>query len=317
MNDKITVMLIPEKGTKHFSFTLSLINIKYLSVIVFILASFFGYAIFDYANLLIQRDSFYKNERETQLVRSEAQLLSQKLETLKKSLTHVQDFAKQIGDIVNLRISTVKSKTGIGPQKVVDKFDTNKNAVEEPVHFFGISTDKLTFNLVFSKINKLEVDSNLRAKQLQELLNTLREKKSLLSSIPTIMPTKGWITSGFGLRVSPFTGETIQHRGVDIAAKVGEPVYATADGVVVVSELKPDFGNIVIIAHYDNGIVSKYAHNSENLVTVGQRVSRGDQIASVGMTGNTTGPHLHYEVWVNGQVENPINFIVDSEGMSF
>ena len=104
------------------------------------------------------------------------------------------------------------------------------------------------------------------------------------------------------------------HRGIDIASSIGTPVLSPADGVVIFNGKKEGFGNFIMIAH-GYGIVSRYGHNAENLVKVGQRVQRGEQIATVGMSGRTTGPHLHYEVVVDGHNTNPQKFILKMDGL--
>ena len=315
-NRKITVMFIPEKG-RRFAFSFSPINFKLAFFSAFLVLIFMGYFSIDYFNLLTQRNHYQKIQKENKIIKSEAQLLTQNLEGVKKSLSRVQDYTQKINEIVNIKINTVKFKTGIGPL-TKEEFKTakaNENSSEaiDPIYPLGINIDKLAFKPVFSKLSEIQLASNHQALELQQLLSSLSQKKSLLSSIPTVIPAKGWIASGFGKRVSPFTGEVTEHRGLDIAAAVGTPIYAPADGVVIFSGTKQDFGNFVMIAHYENGIITKYGHNSENLVYAGQRITRGDQIASVGMTGNTTGPHVHYEVWVDGQPENPMKFILDAD----
>jgi murein DD-endopeptidase MepM/ murein hydrolase activator NlpD len=170
--------------------------------------------------------------------------------------------------------------------------------------------DNLVFRPVFDRLNSIGQDANNHAFELQHLLSTLSQQKALLSSIPTFSPVDGWITSGFGRRVSPFTGEKGVHQGIDIAAPIGTPILAPADGVVIFTGAKDGFGNFIMIAH-GYGVVTRYGHNLQNMVQPGQKVSRGEQIATVGMTGRTTGPHCHYEIVVNGKTENPQKFILD------
>jgi len=100
------------------------------------------------------------------------------------------------------------------------------------------------------------------------------------------------------------------HFGIDVASPVGTPICAPADGVVIFTGAKEGFGNFIMIAH-GYGIVSRYGHNAQNLVQPGQSIKRGEQIATVGMSGRTTGPHLHYEVIVDGRPANPKKFILD------
>ena len=116
------------------------------------------------------------------------------------------------------------------------------------------------------------------------------------------------MTSGFGFRTNPFTGLTQMHEGLDISNRVGTPIVAPADGIV--SDIGNDLahGKILVISH-GFGMITRYSHLSKVLVEVGQKVKRGDKIAEVGMTGKTTGPHLHYEVRLNGIPVNPMRYI--------
>ena len=129
-------------------------------------------------------------------------------------------------------------------------------------------------------------------------------------STPTIWPVRGWVSSKFGFRTSPFSGRRVFHEGLDIAARYGLPVRATAKGIVVFAGEKAGYGNIVTIDH-GYGYMTRYGHNSSLTVKVGDKVEKGDVIAKVGSTGRSTGPHVHYEVLVNGIPVNPQKFIID------
>ncbi len=129
------------------------------------------------------------------------------------------------------------------------------------------------------------------------------------AAIPTLWPVRGQITGGFGERMDPLSGEEAVHTGVDISAPKGTEVESTGDGVVVeAGRHESGFGNEIIIDHGD-GITTKYAHLSEVDVVAGQEVKRGEVIGAVGMTGKSTGPHLHYEVRVNSTPVNPAKFL--------
>jgi len=143
-----------------------------------------------------------------------------------------------------------------------------------------------------------------------ELVSFLEDRKSLLASTPSIMPVRGWVTSGFRRRNDPFTGNAVWHRGLDISTGMGTPVLAPADGVVTYIGRKVDFGNIVSLDH-GYGYLTRYGHNSKIIVRTGQQVRRGQVIAFVGNTGKSTGPHLHYEVLRNGVPVNPQDYIIN------
>jgi len=133
--------------------------------------------------------------------------------------------------------------------------------------------------------------------------------QSGLSSMPMISPVKGYLSSGFGYRISPFTKKKTYHEGLDIVAPTGEPVYAPADGVVTAVGRIKRLGKYIILSH-GNGIVTKYGHLKSIKIREGQRVKRDAVIGSVGMTGRTTGSHLHYEILINGKNVDPRKFII-------
>ncbi len=121
----------------------------------------------------------------------------------------------------------------------------------------------------------------------------------------------GWLSSYFGKRTDPFTGKPANHTGIDFAGKFGDPITAVADGVVTWSADRYGYGIMVEINH-GNGYATRYAHNSENLVEVGDEVKKGQVVAHMGETGRATGPNLHFEVLKNGRRVNPVNFIRES-----
>jgi murein DD-endopeptidase MepM/ murein hydrolase activator NlpD len=143
---------------------------------------------------------------------------------------------------------------------------------------------------------------------VDEIKDYLRVQKDIYVATPKGYPAPGEITSHFGKRVDPFSGETVFHTGVDISCSIKTPIRATADGVVSHSGWIRDSGNVVILEH-GCGFLSVYAHNTSNAVKVGQKVKRGDIIGYVGSTGKSTGPHVHYEVWKDGKAVNAQQYL--------
>ncbi|MCP4869958.1 MAG: M23 family metallopeptidase [Proteobacteria bacterium] len=143
---------------------------------------------------------------------------------------------------------------------------------------------------------------------LQEVRAYLDDRTSLLRATPSVWPVRGWVTSHFGWRKSPHGDGTRLHSGMDIAAPIGTPIIAPADGHVVFAGYHSAYGNLVVIDH-GYGLTSKYAHTSRMLVGVGERVQRGDLIARVGNTGRSTGPHLHFEVIKDGVATSPMRYL--------
>jgi murein DD-endopeptidase MepM/ murein hydrolase activator NlpD len=153
-----------------------------------------------------------------------------------------------------------------------------------------------------------------RAGQLNGMLDAIQaklgERVRAISSTPTIAPVRGILTSGFGTRSDPMTHGPGLHQGVDIAAAAGQPVYAAADGLVMLAGTATGYGEAIYLAH-GFSISTRYGHLSEIDVHPGQRVHRGEMIGRVGSTGRSTGSHLHYEVRLDGNPVNPMAYILD------
>jgi murein DD-endopeptidase MepM/ murein hydrolase activator NlpD len=158
------------------------------------------------------------------------------------------------------------------------------------------------------ELTQLKGAASKQEVSLQMLIEYFEDKRSLYASTPATWPVRGWITSPFGARTSPFSGIPTFHEGVDIAAQTGTPVMATADGVVVKAGFSTGYGNMVEISH-GYGIRTVFGHNSRLNVKAGQRIRRGEVISYVGDTGSSTGPHLHYEVRLNGLPVNPMKYM--------
>lgn len=159
-------------------------------------------------------------------------------------------------------------------------------------------------------LGALSAASSAKNASLETLLAHLEENSARLLQTPSIAPTKGWMTSTFGYRTSPFTGNREFHRGIDIAGRAGTPVLATADGVVQFAGQRNALGRSVILRH-GYGVETKYGHLQEVLVQAGDKVKRGQKIALMGSTGRSTGPHLHYQLEVNRKPVDPQNYILD------
>jgi murein DD-endopeptidase MepM/ murein hydrolase activator NlpD len=159
-------------------------------------------------------------------------------------------------------------------------------------------------------IDWLSKEATIQEQSLQELSLAAEKKSSRWAATPSIWPVKGWVTSGFGPRVSPFTEKPAWHDGLDIGAAANAPIQAPAQGRVTAVGVDPKLGILVKLDH-GFGIETVYGHLAKSLVKEGQRVKRGEAIALVGSTGLATGPHLHYMVKVNGQALDPVKYILD------
>jgi murein DD-endopeptidase MepM/ murein hydrolase activator NlpD len=157
-----------------------------------------------------------------------------------------------------------------------------------------------------------ELGSKVKAqeKEARVLKSYFEDQQALLASAPSIWPVRGWVTSDFTVRLDPYTGERVMHEGLDIAAGMGSKVRAPADGTVVFSGVEGGYGRVIVLDH-GYGLKTRYGHLLKTDVKVGDKIKRGQPIAQVGNSGRSTGPHLHYEVRVNGVADNPRKFILE------
>jgi murein DD-endopeptidase MepM/ murein hydrolase activator NlpD len=159
-------------------------------------------------------------------------------------------------------------------------------------------------------LNALIRRANLLASSFEEAKDSLASHSQRLAATPSIMPTQGWLTSAFSsMREHPILHIARPHEGIDVTAPMGSPIEAPAAGVVTDAGWESGYGNTVTIDH-GYGVTTKFAHASKLLVRTGQRVQRGQRIALVGNTGLATGPHLHYEVHVNGRPVDPLKYVL-------
>ncbi len=221
-----------------------------------------------------------------------------------KDLEHLKQY-KEASEYQNLRdLYEKKIATNFGLQT---SYSYTKEWNELTKQSFTMATVyaefDYKFNVVKSFVNDLEVN-------IHKLDQFQLDRDSFLRSTPTLLPTKGWITSYYGPRISPTSKRLRMHEGIDIGARTGTPILAVADGTVIFAGEKPGFGNFVGIDH-GYGVESFYAHARGLFTKKGQLVKRGERIAAIGNTGASTGPHVHYEVRVNGTPVDPLYFILD------
>jgi murein DD-endopeptidase MepM/ murein hydrolase activator NlpD len=251
----------------------------------------------------VRKKTFELNQlrQETQEQRSKIHFFSSKIEDLEKQLSKLKDFDKKIRIIANLEkgqeTTSFMGMGGPSPSDVREKLRAEKD-------------EKGLVQQMKTDIERLKTEATSQEESLSELEKLLQTKKEVLIHTPSIWPVQGWVTSGFGFRTNPFTGLTQMHEGLDISNRVGIPITATADGII--SDVGSDWahGRILVISH-GFGMITRYSHLNKVLVRVGQKVKRGDKIAEVGTSGKTTGPHLHYEVRLNGIPVNPMRYILN------
>jgi murein DD-endopeptidase MepM/ murein hydrolase activator NlpD len=187
------------------------------------------------------------------------------------------------------------------------EFDFNQQPAVGGVEDLGGSAYALPPALD-SSINQLASQFNIQQAQLSALQSLLLDARIESNLKPTGMPVAGYISSYFGVRPDPFDGHSARHTGIDIATPFGTSVHAVAEGMVTFAGVRSGYGNVVEIDH-GNGYMTRYAHNSRLDVHPGRHVQVGDVIAQAGSTGRSTGSHVHFEVWYDGRVVNPLAFV--------
>lgn len=243
-------------------------------------------------------------QEEASAQRSQIASMAKDLEGLQEQFYKLQELDRKLRLLVSLEPSSQSTKPPVG----LGGPDTSSSSDDV---FISDRQSTLIGNMR-RELALLSEAASIQEASFKEIQSAFQQQRSRLASTPSIWPVRGWMTSGFGQRISPFTGRRVLHTGIDIATRKGAIVLAPADGLVSRVTTEYDFGKLVEIDH-GHGVVTRFGHNSKILVRPGQQVRRGEPIARVGNTGRSTGPHLHYEVRLNGAPVNPKRYIVDEE----
>lgn len=169
----------------------------------------------------------------------------------------------------------------------------------------SVSSPENTFSILRDVLKSLEGHLSIVRRDVER-------RESLMNATPSIWPIHGWLSAGYGMRRDPFTGQRDFHPGLDISAERGTPIHATAAGTVEFADRHGDYGNLIVLNH-GYGLVTRYGHLSRFAARPGQKVKRGDVVGYVGATGRATGTHLHYEVFANGKLVNPLQLLVGKQ----
>jgi murein DD-endopeptidase MepM/ murein hydrolase activator NlpD len=264
----------------------------------------FSFFVYEYVNLNVRMLELKHLRREA----GAQSAMAEKIRRLEGEISKVRELDQRVR--VAIGLDKAEASSAVLAQGGADA-DT-RNALRDAM---AQRTGRL-MDWVMGDLTTLAQEIASREESLRELQTHLDKKTAVLAATPTILPTKGLVTAGFGYRKSPFTGKREFHEGMDIAALPGTPVVATADGIVRFAGPAASYGNVVFIDH-GHGFATAYGHNSTIRVHARQRVRRGEVIAYVGNTGRTTGPHLHYEVHLDGVASNPMKYVVDNTGITF
>lgn len=239
----------------------------------------------------IMRDEVARNE---QFVRDNVTAMARKLGEMQAQLMRL--------DALGERVSKM---SGIRPEEFSFKELPGRGGAEPTAGARAMTLAELQ-----DELQRIARGVEHRADYMDVIESELVSAQVRRALLPQNTPvSEGFVGSGFGMRTDPFTGQLAMHAGVDFAAPIGTPIFAAAGGVVATAEANPVYGNSVQIDH-GNGLSTLYAHASKLVVKTGDIVKRGQKIAEVGSTGRSTGPHLHFEVHVNGVPQNPAKFLL-------
>lgn len=227
--------------------------------------------------------------------------LRQSLDVMAKRLGQMQAQMQRL-DALGVRLA---KSAGVKPTEL--SFDKLPG---EGGPFVPAAQQDVSLEGMNQKLDALALSMDDRNDKLAVLETLLLQDRSDAWLVPSVSPVKNswYSSSGFGVRIDPFTGKQGMHEGVDFVVPAGTAVYASAGGVVDYADLHPQYGYLVEIDH-GNGVITRYAHNTTVLVKVGQIVKRGQKIALSGSTGRSTGPHVHFEVRYKGVAQNPVRFL--------
>lgn len=285
---KFSILVIPEGSHQVRRYTVKKHWLKALLVFAGISVLGIGLLVFGYLSNRYDTAELVQLRSANLQHQVELARLTDQLELLSRDMVLLQQNDAQVRLLAHLTPEKANVLSGLGGPPEVD----GKPHISE----------------LQRQIDDVRQQIDLRRQSQEEIQSVLNDQHSLLVSKPQGWPVKGWITSLFGMRKSPFTGRRKMHEGLDIASNTGTPVHTTADGIVARAETAPGYGKLVVIDH-GYGYRTYYGHNSRIYVKVGQRVRRGDKIAAVGNTGSSTGSHVHYEVRRNGVPVNPRKYL--------
>ncbi|MGD9330375.1 MAG: M23 family metallopeptidase [Desulfobacterales bacterium] len=304
----MTFILLSGNGSRIRQFSYSKLVLAAGAVLSLVIMTGVGLLVKDYLNL--KQSAAQMAELETKVAARDAEIVHHKrqiecfaneINQLKSNLVALNSFEKKIRVIANLEKPAGQDNLfGVGGATPED-LDPSASLRRDQSGLIRSMHDQ---------VELLESASFAQQQDFTSLLGQLEEKKNLLACTPSIRPAKGWISSRFGYRISPFTGRRELHAAYDIANREGTPIISPADGVVTYIGKKGAYGKLMIVDH-GYGLVTRYGHLKGTDLKKGAKVKRGDTIAKMGNTGRSTGPHLHYEVRLNGVPVNPEKYILN------
>ncbi len=261
-----------------------------------------------YAYILSQGFETRAQQKESSSLKKQLHLANEKMTQMEQRLVALNNLDEKLRTLTSLE----NAKKGLSIASL-EEANAQHNLNQKMLAFelpSGLDLASLQESIFASRLEGLGEETERQLKSLSSLVDYFAFQKTLLSKVPSIWPSKGWISSPFGPRVDPYTGNQALHAGIDIAAATGTKIVAPAAGHVLFVGRNGAYGNLLRIDH-GHGLVTQYGHLQSYNVQIGDYVKKGDTIAFLGNSGRSTGPHLHYEVWKNGFAVNPRNFIIE------
>jgi murein DD-endopeptidase MepM/ murein hydrolase activator NlpD len=300
----LSLIIVPHCAQRFKTITLSQKTLKILgAAAVFGLVALVGFLV-DYFAMNVTRAKYQILLGESSQQKRLLTEYEESIKRLRDTVKNFENYAKKLNVMAGLRSPEVMEELGIG--------DGDTTGIEPEALDGGPSIPSGDQAVSLQEARALAQKAEDVGKSLDVLATYFETQTIKLASTPTIWPTIGWVSSPFTFRDDPFTGKRQFHYGIDIATNFGNPIVATADGIVISLDNDKMGGKNITISH-GNAITTHYLHLSKFLVKSGQKIKRGDVIGLVGKTGKALGPHLHYEVRVNNKPANPYNYILEEE----
>ena len=301
----LSVIIVPHTKTSTRTLCFSRRTLKILAAAGAVLALFLTAVLVDYVRMSVIRGRYKALKAETAEQRTLIAGYEKSITELRSTISHFESYTKKLNVMAGLKSPDVlTAPAGIGggePDKDVPEPEP------EPIQVPGGSGPQV---LTPGTIQNLSQKAQSIESNLNSLLSFFESDSLRLATTPSIMPAAGWISSVYGHRNDPFTGAWVMHWGLDISTNIGNPILATADGIVIKVETDKYLGKNVTISH-GNGFTTVYGHMSNFNVKAGQRVKRRDIIGYIGQTGKAAGPHVHYEVFRDGKRVDPRSFLLE------
>ena len=305
-NQSYTIMILPNPASKTYRFSVSKKALKIAAGSTAFLTVLMVVFLVQYALMMNRMWELNSLRQETKTQKVQIQTFAQTIEEIKQQMTRLREFDAKLRVITDIGLP--KERT-----QLIGMGGTQEPALEDYLNSPVPAESGLQKELLHGMKRDLSYLQNAATQQevsFQELVSAVKNKQSMWASTPSVWPVRGWLTSGFGNRVSPFTGGVMLHNGIDIATRMETPIMAPAAGIVSYAGYDNGLGKLLKINH-GYGIQTVYGHLSRFSTQPGYRVKRGEVVAYVGNTGLSTGPHLHYEVLVNNIPVNPMKYILN------